>query len=95
MCEFGMALGEVGTGGHGGQENHAEALMTLRPIEGCHSLPETVDCPLIVALGLVGLAEEVVRPRMQDDLPTGCGEREGALGGSDGLAICAYKAEMV
>src|SRR4030095_13355619 len=31
---------------------------------------------------------------MQDDLPTGRGEREGALGGSDGLVIRAHEVAM-
>ena len=75
-----MAHGEVGTGLHGGQDDLPEALMTPRPVEGRHGLPEAVDRPTIVALGLVGCAEVEVRQRVQDDLPTGRGEREGALG---------------
>ena len=53
-AQLGMAPGELGTGVHGGQEDLAEALAALRPVEGCHGLPEAVDCPTIVALGLVG-----------------------------------------
>ena len=60
-AQFGMAPGEVGTGGHGGQEHLAEALMTSRIAEGCRSLSVAVDRPTIVALGLVSLAEIVVR----------------------------------
>ena len=40
--------------GHGGQDNLTEALAALRPVEGRHGLPEAVDRPTIVALGLVG-----------------------------------------
>jgi hypothetical protein len=32
---------------------------------------------------------------VQDDIPVSRGEREGALGGSDGLVIRAHEAEMV
>ena len=53
-AQLGMAPGEPGTGGHGGQERPAEALVALRPVEGRHGLPEAVDRPTIVALGLVG-----------------------------------------
>ena len=52
-----------------------EALAAPRPLEGRHGLPEAVDRPTIVALGLVGDAEVVVRQRLQDDLPAGRGER--------------------
>ena len=94
-AQLGMAPGEVGTGEHGGQDDLTEALAALRPVEGRHGLPEAVDRPTIVALGLVGEAEALVRQRLQDDLPAGRGEREGALGGGDGLVIRAHEAEMV
>ena len=93
-AQLGMAPGEVGTGVHGGQDELAEALVAPRPLEGRHGLPEAVDRPTIVALGLVGLAEVLVRQRVQDDIPTGRGEREGALAGGDGLVIRAHVAEM-
>ena len=93
-AQLGMAPGEVGTGGHGGQEDLAEALVAPRPVEGRHGLPEAVDRPTIVALGLVGVAEVLVRQRLQDDIPAGRGEREGALGGGDGLVIRAHEVEM-
>ena len=65
------------------------------PLEGHRGLPETVDRPPIVALALVSSAEVEVRQRLQDGIPVGCGEREGALGGGDGLVICAHDVEMV
>ena len=68
--------------------------MTPCPVKGYHGLLEAVDRPTIVALGLVGLAEVAVRHRLQDDLPAGRGEREGALGGSEGLVMRAHEAEM-
>ena len=43
---------------------------------------------------MVGAAEVMVRQRVQDDLPAGRGEREGTLGGGDGLVIRAHEAEM-
>ena len=46
---------------HGGQGRLAEALVAPRPVEGRHGLPEAVDRPPIVALGLVGQAEVAVR----------------------------------
>ena len=74
-----------------GREHLTEALAALRPVEGRHGLPEAVDRPTIVALGMVGDAEVVVRQRLQDDIPTGRGERQGALGGGDGLVIRAHE----
>ena len=68
--------------------------MARHTVEGPHGLPETVDRPTIVALGLVGDAEVQVRQQVQDDLPTGRSEREGALGGGDGLVINAHEVEM-
>ena len=88
-AQLGMAPGEVGTGGHGGQDDLAEALAALRPVESCHTLPEAVDGSTIVALGLVGEAEALVRLRLPDNLPTGRGKCKGALGGGDGLVIRA------
>ena len=68
-AQLGMAPGELGTGVHGGQDDLTEALVALRPVEGRHGLPEAVDRPTIVALGLVGYAEVLVRQRVQDDIP--------------------------
>ena len=93
-AELGMALGEVGTGDHGGQEDLTEALAARHPVEGHDGLPEAVNRPTIVALGLVGSAEVAVRQRVQDDLPVGRGEREGALSSGDGLVIRTTTAEM-
>ena len=36
----------------------------------------------------------MVRQRVQDDVPVGCSEREGTLGGGDGLVIRTHVAEM-
>ena len=72
----------------------AEALAAPRPVEGRHGLPEAVDRPTIVALGLIGYAKELVRQRVQDALPAGRGKGEGALGGGDGLVIRAPDVEM-
>jgi hypothetical protein len=76
-AQLGMAPGEVGTGEHGGQDDLTKVLAALHPVESCHALPEAVDGSTIVTLGLVGLAETLVRLRLQDNLPTGCGKREG------------------
>src|SRR6266446_5918555 len=89
-----MAPGEPGTGEHGGQSSHAEALAAPHPFEGRHGLPEAVDRPTKVALGMIGYAEAVVRPRVQDDIPTGCGQRESTLGGGDGLVIRTHGGEI-
>ena len=89
-----MALGEPGTGLHGGQEDLTEALATPRSVEGRHSLPEAVDRSTIVALELIGKAEVVVRQRVQDDIPAGRGEREGASAGGNGLVMRTHDAEM-
>jgi hypothetical protein len=55
-AQFGMAPGEVGTGEHGGEDELTEALVAPRPVEGCYGKPEAVDCPTIVALGMIGSA---------------------------------------
>ena len=93
-AEFGMARGEVGTGEHGGQEDLPEVLAASLPFEGRHALHVAVDRPTIVALGMVGKAEVLVRQRLQDDIPAGRGECDGAVGGGDGLVIRAHEAEM-
>ena len=56
-------------------------------VEGCHSLPDAVDRPPTVPLGMIGLAEGVVYQRLLDDPPASRGEREGTLGGGDSLVI--------
>ena len=89
-----MAPGETGTGDHNGQENIAKALVAPFPVEGRHALHEGVDRPTIVALGLVGCAEVVVRQRAHNDLSAGRGEREGALASRDGLVIRAHVGEI-
>jgi hypothetical protein len=89
-----MAPGEVGTGEHGGHDDLTEALVAPRPIEGRHSLPEAVYGPTVVALGLVGCAEVLVRQRLQDDLPAGHGERQDAMSGGDSLVIRAHVVEI-
>ena len=53
-AQLGMALGEVGTGQHGGQLGLTEALAAPRPVEERRGLLEAVDGPPIVALALVG-----------------------------------------
>ena len=53
-AQLGMAPGEAGTGDHGGQDDLTEALVAPRPVEGRHGLPEAVDRPTIVTLGMVG-----------------------------------------
>jgi hypothetical protein len=92
-AQLGMARGEPGTGMHGGQEDLTEALVASRSFEGRHGLPEAVDRPTIVALGLVSEAQVAVRQRLQDDLPASRGEREGALAGGEGLVIHAHEEE--
>jgi hypothetical protein len=62
-AQLGMAPREPGTGEHRGEENPAETLAMVCPIERCHGLPDAVDRPTIVTLGLVGNAEVFVRQR--------------------------------
>jgi hypothetical protein len=50
---------------------------------------------MIVTLEPIGKAEEVVRQRLEDNLPTGDGERQGALAGGDGLVMRAHDIEVV
>ena len=56
-AQLGMAPGEEGTGKHGRQVRKAETLVAPRPIDEHRGLPEVVDCPTIVVLEKVGLAE--------------------------------------
>ena len=94
-AQLGMAPGEVGTGDHGGQDNPAESLVAPRPVEGRHSLPEAVDRLTIIALGPVSEAEVAGSPAPAGRLPAGRGERQGTLGGGDGLVIRAHDVEIV
>ena len=55
-AQLGMARGELGTGVHGGWDVPTETLVALHPFEGGHRLPEAVDRPPLVALGLVSCA---------------------------------------
>jgi hypothetical protein len=56
-AQLGMARSEAGTGVYGGQHHLPEVLVTTRPFEGRHGLPEAVDRVTIGALSLVGEAE--------------------------------------
>ena len=94
QAQLSVAAGEIGTREHGGQEQLTAALVAQRPVKGRHSLPEAVDRSTIVTLGLIGDTKVLVRQRVQDALPTGGGERQGALAGGDGLVIRAHGAEM-
>jgi hypothetical protein len=89
-----MTPGEIGTGDHGGQDDLTEALAAPRPIEARHGLSQVVDRPMIVTMGLIGLAEVLVRQCLLGDIPIGCGKREGALGGGDGLIQHAPAVEV-
>jgi hypothetical protein len=44
---------------------------------------------------MVGVAEDLVRQRVQGDLSADRGQREGTLRGGDGLVMLAHAAEMV
>src|SRR5262249_2097529 len=94
-AKLSIAHSEEITGLHSGQHPLAETLVAPRPLKGCHSLPEAVDRLTIVALGPVGYAEIVVCDGAPDEIPAGSGERQGALGGGDGLVIRALYAEIV
>jgi len=59
--KLGMAPSEQDTGFHGGRHDEAEVLVALRPVKRRDSLAVAVDRPTIVALGVVGEAEAVVR----------------------------------
>src|SRR5262245_30583633 len=93
--QLGMAPGEPGTGLHGGQDNLSEALITLRPVEGGHSLPEAVDRPTIFPLGPMGIAEVEVHQRVQNDIPVARGQREGTPASGNSLVMRAYEKEIV
>jgi hypothetical protein len=71
-----------------------KALAAPPPLNGGQRLHVTVDRPPVVPLNLVGIAEEAVRQGLPDDVTSGRGQREGALGGNDCLIISAHEAEM-
>src|SRR5437870_13491093 len=92
-AELSMARREIRRGEHG-EDKLTDALVARHAVEGCYGLSETDDRPTIVTLGLAGDAEVYVRQQVQDDFPTGRSEREGALGGGDGLVIRAHEVAM-
>jgi hypothetical protein len=85
----------VGTRLHGRQVDLTEALVALSPVEGRRGLSVAVDCSTIITLGPIGEAKIVVRQRVQDNLTVGHSEREGTLGGNDGLVIRAHERIIV
>src|SRR5262245_32074545 len=93
-AELSMARGECGMDKRGGQDRMAEALVAPCPLEEPHGLPEAIDGLTIVALGLIGEAEALARQLGQDGISASRGEREGALGGGDGLVIYTPDEEM-
>src|SRR5205823_13873718 len=72
---------------HGGQDGEAETLVALRTLEERRGLRGAVDRATKVALVIVDRAEEAVRQRLHNNVPTGRGEPVGALGGGEGLVI--------
>jgi hypothetical protein len=93
--QLGMAHGEPGPGGHGRQDSEAETLATPCPVEDRHGLPEAVDRLMIAALGVVGCTKVEICQRVQANLPTRRGKREGTLGGSNGLVLRAPTEKIV
>ena len=79
---------------HGRQEDCTEALAASYPIERYRGLPEAVDRLTKATLDVIGKAKVLVRQCVEDDLSASRGEREGALGGGDGLVIHAHVVEM-
>src|SRR5262249_7384320 len=94
-AQLGVTRGKACTGVHGGQDKLGEAVGGRRPLEESPSLPEAVDGPMVIAPDQGAYAAIEGRLRVQDDIPTSRGKREGALGGSDGLVIRAHGAEML
>src|SRR5262245_3866945 len=90
-----MTHGESNKGAYGGLVRTAEECGAVSTVESCHVLPEIVNRPTIVALGLVGSADGLIHHRVQDDVPTSRGEPEGTLAGGDGLVMRAHQVEIV
>jgi hypothetical protein len=93
-AQLGMAHGQMGSGMDSGQDSLPKTLAALRPVEGSHRLPDVVDGPTIVALGLVRDPEVEVRQRLEANIPAGGGECQGALGGDTSLVIHPRVAEI-
>ena len=62
QAQLGMARGESGTGKHSGQEGLPEVLVAPRTLEERDRLPEAVNRPTIVSLGLVGSSRDTDSP---------------------------------
>src|SRR5262249_32197495 len=86
---------EHATGVHRRHQDLPEPFVASWPIQGGHSLAQTIACPTIVALDQVGKAEAQVGERVLDDIVVGERQREGALAGGNGDVIRAHPVEMV
>jgi hypothetical protein len=94
-AEFGMAHGQPGTGEHRRRDSLTEEIVALGPAEGRHGLPEADACPTVVTLRLVGAAEELVRQRLQDVIPTRRTACHRTLARGDDLGVHAPVEEML
>ena len=94
-AQLGMAHGEPGTGGHGGQENLAEALVALRTLEGRHGLPEAGYRSTIVTLVFVGKAEVPIRQRLRTTSPLAVASARARWPCGNGLVIVTHEVERV
>jgi hypothetical protein len=81
-------------GEHGGQADRPAALAPQGPLVGRSRLCVTGERLTRVALAPGGAAAGLVRQRMQDTLPTGAGQRAGALGSGEGLLMGAHEGAM-
>src|SRR4029450_13924299 len=90
-----MAHGQPGTGEHRGRGVLAQEIVAPCPFKGRDGLPETVARPTVVTLGNIGAAEELVRQRLQEAIPTRLSECDGTLAGGDNLVVHAPVEEIL
>jgi hypothetical protein len=61
QAQLSITCGKVSTGVYGGEDGEAEAFVASCALKGRHGLSPAVNRPSIVALGMVGEAQVMVR----------------------------------
>src|SRR5262245_52334796 len=92
-AQISMAPRELGTGSHRRQIDLTAVLVALCSLEGGHRLPEGGDGLTIRSLRQVGIAEVLVRQRLEEGLAAG--PRARVLPRSYGLVIGPHTAQIV
>ena len=78
-----------------GQGDLHRSAVTPCAVEGRHRLPEAVDRPTIVALGMVGVAKVEICQRCRTTSPLAVASARARWRGGDGLVMRAHDEEIV